>query len=45
VPARDFAYYDATRGWQMEAVKHRVLVGPSADPTKLLSADFDVLAN
>jgi beta-glucosidase len=43
VPARDFAYYDEARGWVVEPVAHQVLMGPSADPTKLLKADFNVL--
>jgi beta-glucosidase len=43
VPARDFEYYDETNGWSMEFVQHEVLVGPSADPTRLLSAAFDVV--
>lgn len=45
VPARDFAYYDPDNGWSMEFVEHQVLVGPSADPTRLLPAAFDVVAN
>jgi beta-glucosidase len=43
VPARDFEYYDETTGWSMEFVPHEVLVGPSADPTRLLSVPFDVI--
>lgn len=43
VPARDFRYYDAANGWSIEFVEHEVLVGPSADPTQLLSASFDVV--
>jgi hypothetical protein len=45
VPARDFAYYDATKGWSMEFVEHQVLIGPSADPARLLPASFDVVQN
>lgn len=45
VPARDFRYYDATNGWSTELVQHEVLVGPSADPARLLSAPFDVVPN
>lgn len=45
VPARDFRYYDAANGWSIEPVQHVVLVGPSADPTRLLSAPFDVVPN
>jgi hypothetical protein len=45
VPARDFRYYDATNGWSTEFVQHQVLVGPSADPVRLLSAPFDVVPN
>lgn len=44
VPARDFAYYDAaSSSFQVELVEHAVLVGPSADPTKLLSVPFSVV--
>jgi beta-glucosidase len=43
VPARDFRYYDATNGWGLELVEHEVLVGPSADRARLLSASFDVV--
>jgi beta-glucosidase len=40
VPVRDTAYWSTT-GWAVEkGVVHQVLVGPSADPTQLLSADF-----
>ncbi len=45
VPARDFAYYDSANGWSMEFVEHQVLVGPSADPARLLPASFDVVPN
>jgi beta-glucosidase len=41
VPARDFAYW-SDAGWVVEKVEHTVLVGPSADPEKLLSAPFTV---
>jgi beta-glucosidase len=43
VPARDFEYYDEGTGWSLEFVQHEVLVGPSADPERLLSAPFDVI--
>jgi beta-glucosidase len=44
VPARDFAYYDEQSGsFQVELVEHQVLVGPSADPSRLLPAVFDVV--
>jgi beta-glucosidase len=43
VPAGDLAYWDTTtNAWVVEKVAHKVLVGPSADPTKLVSADFTV---
>lgn len=45
VPARDFRYYDEASGWTMELVEHEVLVGPSADPARLLRATFDVVPN
>jgi beta-glucosidase len=45
VPARDFRYYDEANGWSMEFVEHQVLVGPSADPARLLAASFDVIPN
>lgn len=45
VPARDFRYYDATNGWTTEFVEHVALVGPSADPARLLSAPFAVVPN
>ncbi|HTV22196.1 MAG TPA: glycoside hydrolase family 3 C-terminal domain-containing protein [Polyangiaceae bacterium] len=45
VPARDFRYYDEANGWSMEFVEHQVLVGPSADPARLLPATFDVVPN
>jgi beta-glucosidase len=45
VPARDFRYYDEINGWTMELVPHSVLVGPSADPTRLMVATFDVVAD
>jgi beta-glucosidase len=43
VPARDFEYYDEQSGWSMEFVEHQVLVGPSADPARLLPATFEVV--
>jgi beta-glucosidase len=43
IPASDTAYWDATNNkWTVESVAHTVLVGPSADPTKLLSATFTI---
>ena len=45
VPARDFEYYDVNNGWSTEFVEHSVLVGPSADPSRLLSAAFEVVPN
>ena len=43
VPAKDTAYWDVTKNaWTVESVAHTVLVGPSADPTQLLSATFTI---
>ncbi len=43
VPARDFAYWDATqKAWVVEKAMHQVLVGPSADPATLKAAEFTV---
>jgi beta-glucosidase len=53
IPATDTAYWNvnctnpagtipATGCWTVEKVAHTVLVGPSADPTKLLSATFTI---
>jgi len=43
VPAKDTAYWNAsTHAWAVESVAHTVLVGPSADPTQLLSATFTI---
>jgi beta-glucosidase len=43
VPARDFAYWDMTqKAWVVEKAVHKVLIGPSADPTTLKAADFTV---
>jgi len=43
IPASDTAYWDMTNNkWTVESVAHTVLVGPSADPTKLLSATFTI---
>jgi beta-glucosidase len=43
IPATDTAYWDATNNkWTVESVAHTVLVGPSADPSKLLSATFTI---
>jgi beta-glucosidase len=41
VPARDMAYW-AQAGWTIEKGEHTVLIGPSADPTKLKSATFNI---
>jgi beta-glucosidase len=41
VAAKDMAYW-GPNGWTVEKVQHTVLVGPSADPTKLLSAPFAI---
>jgi beta-glucosidase len=41
VAAKDMAYW-GPNGWTVEKVAHTVLVGPSADPTKLLSAPFTI---
>jgi beta-glucosidase len=41
VPAQDMAYW-GTNGWTVEKVAHTLLVGPSADPTTLLSATFTI---
>jgi beta-glucosidase len=43
VPARDFEYYDESIGWSLEFVQHEVLIGPSADPARLLSQPFEVV--
>jgi beta-glucosidase len=43
IPASDTAYWDMTNSkWTVESVAHTVLVGLSADPTKLLSATFTI---
>ena len=43
IPASDTAYWDVSKNaWTVESVAHTVLVGPSADPTKLLSATFTI---
>ncbi len=43
IPASDTAYWDVSKNaWTVESVAHKVLVGPSADPTQLLSADFTI---
>jgi beta-glucosidase len=41
VPAKEIAYW-GQNGWVIEKVEHTVLVGPSADPAKLLSAPFTI---
>jgi beta-glucosidase len=45
VPVREIRYYNEASGWQLEPVQHQVLVGPSADPAKLLTASFQVLGS
>ena len=41
IPARDLRYYDSmAKGWAFEPGAYGLLVGPSADPTTLKSADF-----
>jgi hypothetical protein len=43
VNARDIAHWSMTaNAWAIEKGMHQVLVGPSADPTKLLMATFNV---
>lgn len=42
VPAQDMAYWATTGGWTVEKLAHKVLVGPSADPAALLSAEFTI---
>jgi beta-glucosidase len=42
VPAKEIRYYDEASGWRLEPVQHTVLMGPSADPARLLSAPFQV---
>ena len=48
VPAQDTAFWDVSCKttpsgcWKVETGVHKVLVGPSADPTQLLSADFTI---
>jgi beta-glucosidase len=43
LPAEDMAYWDTGKnGWVVEKVGHTVLVGPSADPAKLLSQPFTI---
>ena len=50
VPAQDTAYWSTadttptspSGSWKVEPVVHKVLVGPSADPETLLSADFTI---
>jgi len=41
VAAKDIAHW-GTAGWVTEKVVHQVMVGPSADPTKLLMANFTI---
>src|SRR5262249_23426255 len=41
VPAKEMAYW-GMNGWTVEKVEHAVLVGPSADPMKLLSQPFTI---
>lgn len=41
IPARDLRYYDDDKkGWAFEPGTYKLLVGPSADPATLKSADF-----
>ncbi len=43
VKASDLRYYNpTTKEWQVEKMVHQVYAGPSADPTKLLSATFEI---
>jgi beta-glucosidase len=43
VNARDIAHWNQTaNAWAIEKGMHQVLVGPSADPTKLLMATFNI---
>jgi beta-glucosidase len=39
VPARELRHW-GSGGWEFDPGVHKVLIGPSADPQKLLSADF-----
>src|SRR5258708_36491769 len=41
VVAKDIAHW-GTAGWVTEKVAHTVFVGPSADPAKLLMANFTI---
>jgi beta-glucosidase len=41
VAAKDMAYWGAN-GWTVEKIEHAVLVGPSSDPMKLMSAPFTI---
>jgi beta-glucosidase len=41
VAAKDIAHW-GTAGWVTEKVAHTVFVGPSADPAKLLMANFNI---
>jgi len=44
VPARDLRYYDqASSVWRLEFIEHEVLVGPSADPARLIGTTFNVV--
>jgi beta-glucosidase len=43
VAAGDLAYWDtASNGWVVEKVAHTALIGPSADPAKLLAVPFTI---
>jgi beta-glucosidase len=43
VAAKDMAYWNMTTSqWVVEKVQHKVLVGPSANPATLLSANFTI---
>jgi beta-glucosidase len=41
IPVKDMAYW-ADSGWTVESGEHAVFMGPSADPTALLSAPFTI---
>jgi beta-glucosidase len=41
VAAKDLAYW-GPNGWTVEKVQHNALIGPSADPTKLMSVPFTI---
>jgi beta-glucosidase len=44
VAAKDMAYWNIMQNkWVIETVQHKVLVGPSANPASLLSANFTII--